>query len=162
MAYAESLYALARFSIAQSKYQDAEEFLKQVLDELKKPLDDRGVRLEKRRRYMLATILAHLHGKFGEAEQMIRQILSSPFNRGDIRRRHVLSQLAHVLKKQHRHDEAEQILTDLLNGPKLLLGAAPCVFKQKPWSSIAATGKVCRSGSRGPKCERRRACSRSC
>lgn len=69
---------------------------------------------------MLATILAHHHGKFGEAEQMFRQILSSPFNTGDIPRRYVLSILARVLKKQHRHDEAEEILTDLLNGPKLL------------------------------------------
>lgn len=120
MAYAESLYALANFSIAQYKYQDAEEFLKQVLDELKDPLDDRGVRLEKRCRYMLATILTLLHGKFDEAEQMLRHILSSPFNTGDIPRRRVLSQLARVLKMQHRYDEAEEILTDLLNGPKLL------------------------------------------
>lgn len=81
MAYVESLYALARFRIAQYKYRDAEEFLKQVLDGLKEPLDDRGVRLEKRCRYMLATILAHLHGNFCEAEQMFRQILSSPFGR---------------------------------------------------------------------------------
>ncbi|KAM0707478.1 hypothetical protein Q7P35_004123 [Cladosporium inversicolor] len=116
--YADSLYMLARILEPQHKHQAAEQVLRQALDELKEPLSYECLLLKEKCQHLLARILAELHGKLREAEQMLRQILSSPVQTEGESTMHVLSDLARVLGLQHQYAEAEKIFTYLLNGPE--------------------------------------------
>jgi tetratricopeptide (TPR) repeat protein len=115
-AYARSLYSLSRILWAQYKYQAAEEVLRQALDELKEHRSDESLLLKELCRGWLARILAQVHGKLSEAEQMLRQILSNPCHTGEELRTHTMLELARVLARQTRYSEAEEIYSHLLNG----------------------------------------------
>lgn len=118
VAYARSLYSLSRILQAQSKPQAAEEVLRQALDELKEPLSDEAFLLKDSCQCLLARIVARLPGKLGEAEQMLRQILSSPVHMRDKTRMYTSADLADVLEDQGRYSEAEEIYKHLQNGPE--------------------------------------------
>lgn len=141
MAYARSLNALARILRAQQKYQAAEEFIRQALDELKEPLPDRGIVLKQSCQYALASILARSYQRFGEAEQMLRQILSSPVIPGENSRMDVRSQLAHVLGMQDRCSEAEEIFKNLLDGREEMSERARVTFTGRYGRVLRRQGK---------------------
>jgi tetratricopeptide (TPR) repeat protein len=120
MAYAESLYTLAHNLEAQYKHQAAEKVLRQALDEHEEYQSYRSLLLKEKCQLLLARILARVHGKLklGEAEQILREILSSPVDTRENWRSFVRFQLARVLTMQSRYSEAEEIFRHLLNGPE--------------------------------------------
>jgi tetratricopeptide (TPR) repeat protein len=117
MAYARSMYTLAWMLESQSKHQAAENFLRQALDELKEPLSREGLLLKEKCQLVLAEILARFYVKLGEAERILRQILSSPVDTTGKARVNTRYQLARVLVMQSWYREAEEIFRHLLNGP---------------------------------------------
>jgi tetratricopeptide (TPR) repeat protein len=120
MAYAQSMYTLARILESQFKHQAAEDFLRQALDELNEPLSYEGLRLKEKCQLVLADILARFYVKLGEAELILRQILSTPVDTREKARVNARYALARVLVMQSCHSEAEEILRHLLNGPEEL------------------------------------------
>lgn len=117
MAYLKSLFELSIFLEYNRKYDAAEVQLRLLFDALgttEGPLSEECLTIRDSCQNVFARILAFHHGKYSEAEQMLRRLIRQTDHRNDAENYHAKVSLATIFNKQTRHNEAERLYKQLL------------------------------------------------